>query len=152
MAREFADAAGRKWSLSFTAADLTAIREGTGLTVGKMALDKLAEELSDPEQLVAVLWVLVEDQAAKVGLTPEQFARGLDGDAMEAATLGFWRAWADFCPPHPRRLILGMVDKMLEDQRAAVDKAMETLLTSNGSAGSSGAPPASTPGPTPSAP
>jgi hypothetical protein len=145
--QSFTDSAGRKWDVAVTAADLTACREEAGVALGRLPLDKLAEELADAEKLVAVLFVLVKDQIAKLGLTPEQFARGLDGDALEAATVAFWRAWADFSPRQTRRLVLGLVDKTLEDQRAAVDKAME-FLTSSGSAGSLEVPPGATPDPT----
>lgn len=143
----FADTAGRKWVVSVTVADLKRVRQETDVELGKLPVDKLAELMADPERFVDVLWVLVQDQAAKVGVTPEQFGRSLGGDALEAADRAFWRAWADFCPRQTRRLMLGLAEKAEAERERAVDRALEELAkpTSNGSATNSPGVPASTP-------
>ncbi len=80
------------------------------------------------EQFVAVLWALVEPQAKALGVTPEQFAAGFDGDALDAAADAFWGAFAAFCPARARTAMLALAARAKE-WAAEAAAAAEASLT-----------------------
>lgn len=95
----FKDFLGREWSLRLTVGALGQVRRETGADLGQaMRSDQALADLlfGDPATLVSVLWVLVADQAREV--TPESFANGFDGPALERATEALLAAVADFFP------------------------------------------------------
>lgn len=110
----FTDNAGRVWRMSITLADLKRVRELTGVKIGDLIDDNfrpLVELLSDLEKLVDVIYVLCEPEATKLGVTAEQFGRGLFGDAIEAAAQAFQRALANFFPSRVRQMMSGLTEK-----------------------------------------
>lgn len=145
--RAFTDTGGRIWPVSVTVADLKRVRQVLGVELGKMTLQQLAELVADPASFADVLYVLVRREHPDV--TDEQFGEALCGDPLEAASLAFWRAWADFCPSQTRPLVLALARKAAEMRAEAVEQATTIL---NGSLASWPAPRAgSTPAPGPSA-
>lgn len=90
--QSFTDAQGRKWRLSLTLGAVERAKAELGIDL----LNPLdAEEgqpsavtkiHADPRTLVGLAWILVEDQAGKVSVSPEGFASGLDGEAFKRLT------------------------------------------------------------------
>lgn len=153
----FKDAEGREWSVRITTGGLTAVREATGVKIGDLLGSQLAgfkALVSDIEQLVNVVWVLVRSQHP--GVTDEQFGAALGGDAVEDLASAFYQAVVDFSPRQSRRPLLAVMTKAAEVEAKAAELMMrkvaaidpEKMLshpTSSGSAGSSPESPASTP-------
>lgn len=128
--RQFTDLAGRVWTLAITFLEHRKIREATGVKVGDLVDDgckPLAELLGDPDRFCLVLWVLVRDQAAALGVNEEQFLKGLAGDPAEAAALRFVEALADFCPSQTRQLLLSLARKNQMVRTTAAELAAAEL-------------------------
>lgn len=151
--RSFTDTAGRTWPVTITVTDLKRVRQLTGIELGKLTLQGLAELVADPATFADVLYVLVKDEADRLGVSDVSFGRALSGDVMEAAALSFWRAWADFCPSQTRQVVLGLAARAMRTRDEVVTAALAVLAdtTSNGPLTNLPVPPESTPVPGPSA-
>lgn len=80
--RSFTDTAGRTWPVAITVADLKRVRQLAGIELGKLTLQGLAELVADPATFADVIYVLVKDQADRLGVSDEQFGRSLSGDGL----------------------------------------------------------------------
>lgn len=94
----FTDAAGRKWTLRITMADLARLKEA-GLDVAAVVNDptKLRDLGGDFERLGRVLWEIC--WADHASITPEEFARGFDGPTLFEASGAIEEAIWDFSRP-----------------------------------------------------
>jgi hypothetical protein len=160
----FRDNAGRVWSVEINYASIKACRGLLGVDLLGLLDDDfagLARLTADLIGLIDVLFVLCRDEAARLGVTDEDFGRALRGDALEHAADAFLADLADFFPnPRVRAGLRGVLAKgrrvrdlvldHAEGLLAAVDpdsEARKLIASSGGSPGSS----ASTPAPSPSA-
>ena len=162
MATSFTDASGKTWELRLTIGLLPKLREA-GFTVGDLGGPNGWQALDDPEQLGRVLWLMVQPQAEKSGVTPEGFADGFDGPAIFAATDALMGAVADFTrPPTVAAALKTRLPAVREKAAARMAARLlaepipdlpdpPTPSPSTASAGSSPASPASTPPAAPSA-
>lgn len=105
MARVFKDEAGRDWHVFIGVAQLRKVREQTGFDGAGLLLHETFKQLGDPILLVDVLFVLLESQINAKQLTPEQFAEGFAGDAIERALDALVMAVADFLPSTQRAAV-----------------------------------------------
>ena len=156
----FADSTGRRWPLEIHPLAMKRVRERTGVAIGTLLDDSFAglrSLFTDPVLLADVLYVLVTDDAARLGVTADDFGRALGRGVMEDAADAFVAALADFSHRRVRAPLLALAGKEREFRAKAadlataklvaidVDEALATLLTSNGSAGgspaSAGSPP-----------
>lgn len=151
---KFTDGAGREWVLVIDVPAIEAVAAATEVRVDRLIRDQmagLAELLDDPVRFARVLWVLCEERAEKIPVTPEQFGRALYGDPLEEAGKAFVGALADFSPSRPRRLLRELVKKNEEMQEADTARALEAIAaigsTPSDSATNSPASSASTPAP-----
>lgn len=113
----FVDLSGRTWMLEITAGALKRLREQVGFDLATLVKQKLAalvDLLDDPERFVGALWVLCEQQAARFGLTPEQFPEGFGGSTLEAAGNAFVEAIALFSRNPTRDLLRVWAKKHME--------------------------------------
>lgn len=144
----YADRHGREWAISLTVGDFPRLK-AAGVDLGAVLRDgqALADLLfCDPERLGRAVWTLCETQAARAGVTPEQFADGLDGPALERLGEAMGEAIADF---FPRSKVAAAIKGNVKASLEAADRAMVAALTSKLTAGGSPAPSASTPAPSP---
>jgi hypothetical protein len=98
MAR-FADCTGREWTLRLTVGLLDDVRDQLGIDLWKVTTDAAAavEPLyTDVRKLVGLLWLLVEREAAKAGVSPEEFGRALDAEALDASAEALFEALLRF--------------------------------------------------------
>ena len=156
----FKDAEGREWRVRITAGLLGRVRAEAGIPLAAIVRDNaaLAELLyTDPETLGRVIWLAVADQAEARGVTPEQFYDAFDADTLQGSVSALIGAVMDFTPRSPvaRQSRLG-TEAILKLMDSAAVEAMGRELarvqsTSKPSAGNSPGPPASIPGPSPSA-
>lgn len=125
----FTDKAGRGWAVDLTVGHLPRLRE-LGFELGKILAqpDKLGDLLvADPEKLVAAVWLLAEEQADKAGVTPEQFAAGFDGPALERAVEALIGAAVDFFPrSRVATAMRGRLTAALEQADREMIKAMQS--------------------------
>tara|TARA_R100000149_G_C5860453_1_gene126511 strand:+ start:676 stop:1083 length:408 start_codon:yes stop_codon:yes gene_type:complete len=96
----FNDTTGETWVVSVTLGTLEDIRERFSVNI----LDNPGEMPSGIRDMVNLVWVCCEDQANRLGVTPRDFGRRLDGDAIEKAIESFMESYTDFfCRLQPAR-------------------------------------------------
>lgn len=151
----FKDNGGRAWVLSIHVAAVKRVRALLGVDLYSLVDDRfegLSKLLGDPVALVDVLYVLCRDEAEKLGVSDEDFGRGMGGDAIQHAADAFLEELADFFPdPRVRaglRKVIGasrtVKDRMLDRLEATLDAidpeaVARTLSGSHGSAPASSA-------------
>jgi len=126
----FKDTAGREWSITIDPWHIKFVHSKTGVHLGKLLDNKfagLSELLGDPIALVDVIFALCSEQAAKLGISDEQFGRSLDGDCFEKASAAFQEAFICFCPSRLRQVLRAATVKAMATQDAATTKAMEKI-------------------------
>lgn len=153
----FKDSQCREWQLSIDVLQLKRVRERTRFELGKLLANEMSglkQLANDPELLVDVLFVLVEDQAKGRKIEPEEFGRSMVGDALESGFDTLLSAFADFCPSRQAKPLRALLAKSQELNEAATERALEAIgkLTPttilNGSPGSVAASSESIPAPT----
>jgi hypothetical protein len=123
----FRDRHNREWVLDLDVYGVEQIHKRTEVRIDQLIANKAAgleELMSDPVKFVRVLWVLVEEQAERAGVTPEQFGRSLAGDSLEAAADAFLEALQLFSPRRLRTMLKAMTAKGAE----IADAQMKTAL------------------------
>jgi hypothetical protein len=137
---------------------LKKVNAATGVNVARMLDNNMAlygELVNDPAKFVDVLFALVGEQAAQKGVSEEQFYRGLQGDALEAAYGAFWEAFADFSPRHLREILRAVTEKAKVAGENKLKEVMDTIRAMGTGAESTSSPSASrppeSPGSTPAA-
>lgn len=136
MAR-FTDSQKRQWVMAPTIGDIKRIRDLAGVDMFKIAEGnppKIADLIDDPMAFVDVLFALVKPQADEQGVSDEQFAAGLDGDAMYHATQAFWEGMADFFRNLHRQDMAAMIDQTMK----VIDRAVEINLKAVNQASTTG--------------
>lgn len=143
--RTFQDRTGRPWTIDL---HVTAIRQIKGvLGIDLYALvdngfEGLTKLMSDPIELVNLLYFLCLEQAAERNVSDDDFGRVLAGETLEAAGAAFYDEYVDFFPNARTRQILRMLrDAGGEASREAFEKAMgviEGMLGSSGAGASNG--------------
>lgn len=133
MATTFKDTANREWSLSIDVFLLEQVENRTGVKIGQLLNNNAAaliDLLNEPVKFVRVLWVLVEEQAEKAGVKPEQFGRALAGEALGEAANAFMEALAFFSPRRQQReMIQALTAKGNELAEAVASRVMEEIRT-----------------------
>lgn len=97
----FKDTAGRAWTISIHVTAVRRCRALVDVDLYKLVdakFEGLGKLLSDPCSLVDVLYVLCKDEADKLGVSDEDFGRGLGGDSLELASNAFLEELIDFFP------------------------------------------------------
>jgi hypothetical protein len=144
---KFTDRQKREWILDLDVYLVEQIQKKTEVRVDQLIAEKaagLVELFSDPIKFVRVLWVMIEEQAAKASVTPEQFGRSLGGDALEEAANAFVESLTDFFPHRQRKVLRNLMAKgqeIAESQRQKALRAIEKLNPESWN--SAGTPPAS---------
>lgn len=127
----FTDNKNRSWPIEV---DTLVIRRVASRLDG-LRIDRLYEDgakgmfelVGDPLRLCDLLWVLVEPEAVKRGISDEEFGRALAGDALDAAAVAFQGALADFFPSQRRTVLTALLAKGQELQTAAVADALKAI-------------------------
>jgi len=98
---KFNDEHGREWIVRVSLRTVQRVRADADVDLlGAMDGETFLHLANDPEKMMHVLWVVVEDQARERDVTPEAFAELLLGDVLRNATTAFVEAVSDFfaCP------------------------------------------------------
>lgn len=148
----FKDTQGREWELRLTMGMLPRLK-AAGLDLAETVREGRLEVewMRDVDLLGKVLWVLVERQAEKLGVSPEQLADAIDGPTLFALSLAYAEALADFshAPEVAAELRRSIHIRAERTQRTAAE-SLRTLIGSTDGAGNSPASPASIPATSPS--
>lgn len=121
----FRDAAGRTWHLLLTIGRARAIREATGVDVGRVEDGAFFLQIRrDPEKFASVLWLLCEKQAELLNppLTPAAFVEALDGNALDAAREAISQAVISFTPAAVRGALEIVLRKTNEAEAAGMQE------------------------------
>ena len=133
---EFNDRDNRRWNVALTHGDAMRVKSDLGIDLYKLLDDKLhglAKLFDDPQQLVSVVYCLIEKQAEKAKVSPEDFAGSIDGQVLEDLGEALLEALKDFFPNRAVRQALPKViqkSKQLRDltqkkAMAQIDKLLE---------------------------
>lgn len=124
---KFQDTAGREWTVEITVQDVKRVRALAGVDLLGVAEEDgrlLASLATDPVALCDVLYALVKPEADRLGVSDEDFGRGLAGDAIEHATGALMEALIGFFPnPRDRKIMQTALEKV----RAAMDLARDRV-------------------------
>lgn len=127
------DAEGRSWDMRITVGTIRRVKATCGVDLtdvmpregqGETALERLA---GDVVLLVDTIYCVVQPDAEKRGITDEQFAEGLRGDAIDDATTALIQGIAEFFPAKKKDLLLALVAKGEALQEAALAEVMAHL-------------------------
>lgn len=132
--KAFKDNTGREWTLSITVSAIKRVRDAAGLNICELTEGSppLVSRLSTDIPLVAtVIFAILKPQAVAAGISDEQFADALGGDAMQAAYEAFWAELADFFRSLRRTDQAEAIAKAAELVRATTAAATERIKAAN---------------------
>ena len=126
--KTFTDNAGRTWTLTLTID--AAKRVKSLLDVNLLELEAgdpplLTKLGTDVILLCDAIFALVKPQADAAGVTDEQFAAAMGGDAILAAQTAFYEELVDFF----RKLGRSDLAKVVDAQRRMIDLAVQRIET-----------------------
>jgi hypothetical protein len=108
----FKDSKQREYSLTLHAGKSIEIERDHGVNLRKVLDGKLIDQLDTDDSLfVRVLYELAKESADEYGISPEDFARSLNGDAMESGRLALLECLVDFSRPGERPALRTILDK-----------------------------------------
>jgi hypothetical protein len=122
----FLDANGREWTVKFDGLLLGGLRDEHGINLGDVGGGDYIRLERDASVLTTALVALCREQWKGAGLTREQFAGGLYGEALEAAHETIWGAAKVFFPPRQLSALQSNCEN-LKDQWEAMGPAMAIL-------------------------
>lgn len=115
LVRTFKDNAGRTWTLAVNVHAIKVIKGLIGLDLYALVdggFEGLGKLIGDPVRLVDVLFVLCKDEADRLGVSDEDFGRGMGGDSLARATDAFLAEYTDFFPdPRVRAGLAKVIEK-----------------------------------------
>lgn len=125
----FSDGKNRQWEIAGNFATYSRVKSRCSVDLTDIVTEerKSLTQLADPFTLGDVIWCMVEVQAERRGVSRDDFAEGLDGDAWEAAARALMDEMVFFCRPSARPM-LTMTIKKIDDARASLDKKMPEML------------------------
>ena len=141
----FTDRAGRTWLLVLNYGLAKEIRDTIGVDFANAHNGEALKQLAtNDELLVATLFALIEDQAKRENVTPEEFAKALDGEVFEAAGDAIGEMLRLFTRQAARPVIEALIDKTNQvktqagnlaaaqlrspEAQAAIDREMDKLV------------------------
>lgn len=108
----FHDSKQREYLLTLHAGKSIEIERDHGVNLRKVLDGKLIDQLDyDDSLFVALLYELAKESADAQKITPEDFARALNGDAMEAGRLAMLECLVDFSRPGERPALRTILEK-----------------------------------------
>lgn len=131
----FTTSNGQTWELNLTIADIKRVRNADIDNEGEGPIDLLALDSGSPPLLTRIgidvallcdiIYVLVQPQADKAGVSSEDFGSLLGGDTIAAASDAFYEALADFF----RRLRRNDLSAALEKQKSLIAESVMEATT-----------------------
>jgi hypothetical protein len=125
--RTFVDNAGRTWTLAINVWAVKKVKGLLGVDLYSLIdgnFEALGKLVGDPVGLVEVLYCLCKDEADRLGVSDEDFGRGMGGDSLARATDAFLAEYTDFFPD-PR--VRAGLAKVLEKGKIVRDLMMDRM-------------------------
>ena len=129
--KTFKDNAGRTWSVALNIFVVKQVRGLLGVDLLDLGIDAknpadglLYRLIGDPVLLVDVLFAVCKAQADAAGVTDEQFAQAMAGDAIDSATKALLEELADFTPSPRDR---ARARRVIEATWQMIDRAQDVL-------------------------
>jgi hypothetical protein len=128
MEPSFNDSTGRTWTLKLNVGTIDRLRKlGVDLAPNNI-VQGVATLESDTEKLAKALWVLCRNQAEADGVTQEQLADALDGDALDAGAQAIRAAAVAYAPARVRPAMFTALEQ-IDDAAAKHVAAIESELS-----------------------
>lgn len=103
---KFTDARQRTWVVALDVQTAKRVKTTLGVDLLDVGNGELYARLaSDPETIVDVLHCLLQDDCQRLQIDAVEFARGLCGDVLDAASAALLEALCDFFPSRRRALL-----------------------------------------------
>lgn len=124
----FKDKTGHDWTLEIDYDMAVKLNDATGFDI-QTAFDKesIASTFSDIFKVGGILWTTLSAQAGDLGITQEQFAKRINGDALEDATIALMEEIIDFFPRARRSALRASVTKTREIENLVAERAVKML-------------------------
>ncbi|MBI9017373.1 MAG: hypothetical protein JEZ07_08955 [Phycisphaerae bacterium] len=128
--RIFSDTTGRQWQINMTIGSVKQVKALTGYDL--LELDKgdrplLATLRTDIMAVCDVIFALVKKQAEEAGISDEQFAEALGGNAIVVAQDAFWDELEDFCQSLNRQHLAKAIQAMGKTVNLAYQKISQQV-------------------------
>ena len=126
--KTWTDSENREWNIALTIADCRAIRATVKVELGDATkAGEVANLINHAEKLGETLWQLSKGQAEPLGISQDEFYRGLNGDSLQAGWKAIVEAFIDFCPPSVRETVRNAFVQF-DDTMALTAKAVKASL------------------------
>ena len=112
--KTFKDNLGRNWQISVTVGSAKRVRDLAGSDILQLKAETLKRLGEDPYFLADVFYALVKPEADAAKVSPENFAEGLAGDAVEEATEILLDELMLFFPSAQRKILQDAVARARE--------------------------------------
>jgi len=108
----FKDSAGRQYGLTLHAGKSIEIERDHGINLRNTLDGQLFDKIdADDSLFVALLFELASESATEQGIKPEEFAKALNGDALEAGRKAMLECIVDFSRPGVRPALRTILEK-----------------------------------------
>lgn len=123
----FTDNVGRSWTVAIDIATVKRVRSVCGVDLLSAVGGDLIERLMrDPVLLVDTLYAVCKPEADRLGVSDEDFGRGMAGDAIDSGTKALIQELVSFTPnPRDRANLARVIETMWK----AMDQARDRIET-----------------------
>lgn len=130
--KTFRDNQGNEWTIDLNVGACRRLKDRLDLDLlssdDRVFGDQLQRLSEDIVLLVDALYVLVEPQCRERGLSDEQFAERMGGEAIESACDALAEALADFFQnPNKRRVRKALLEKIRIFETTLTDRALQKI-------------------------
>ncbi len=129
----FKDNKNRKWEIEVNIFTVKLVKDLLGVNIVDLKDDETMSKIkNDMIFIIDVIFVLCKEQADKLGISDEEFAKGLMGDPLENAVSAFIEAWTDFFPEATRKRMKAsqnLAGNVMKKMWGEVDKTMKKYST-----------------------
>ena len=127
----FEDSKGRSWNISLNIGSMKRIKERLGFDFLSTDAESnpILKLASDYLTLADVVWILVEDEAGKRGVTVDDFVESLVGDPLDKLVDAMAVAYTDFTPnPKRRETLMRLWQKVRQAEELALSQASAKIV------------------------
>ncbi len=121
----FKDRNGKEWVIEFDGPLLEQVEQATGFDISNEDGSGLIQACQKGPTIVRICWILCQQQAAKTGVSAEDFGRAMAcGEAIEGAEKALRQALTDFTRPSRR----GALTAVLTSQDRVTAETVAALV------------------------
>lgn len=131
--KHFKDTAGREWAIAINVDSIRQVQKALQVNLielvdkapqGQSLIERI---INDPGLACDIAYVLVKDDADKLGVSDRDFGRAMGGDALDHATRAIIEEAILFFPPRRREVLMKAYAKIHEANAAVLDLIMKRL-------------------------